>query len=240
MAALNRIRTAFSRYRRSKGFGIHSPFAFHFVLRVLREKSPYYAYKRIDEMRELSRSCRNESPRAKRPRVISKKSARMVFRLVNHFNPLKILMLGADYGVSAYCALSVSSKSRMWICGREFPNGCAKRILAEKAGRIEIAPSASTAIAGYEAGLDEGERRFAIVNAIPSDDFPEAGKWIAQAALTDGSVVVVRNLNHDDRLAGIWKNCTETMRSGMSFTNGKFGIIVADAKLPPQHFQLWF
>lgn len=240
MAALKRIRTAFSRYRRSKGFGIHSPFAFHFVLRVLREKSPYYAYERIDEMRDLSRSCRNESPRARRPRVISKKSARMVFRLVNHFNPLKILMLGASHGVSAYCALTISSKSRMWICERHFPEGCARRILAEKAGRIEVAPSASAAIAGYEAELEEGERRFAIVNAISPADFPEAGKWIAQTALTDGSVIVVRNLNHDERLAGIWRSATGAMRSGMSFTNGKFGIIVADFKLPPQHFQLWF
>jgi hypothetical protein len=30
--------TAMRRYNRSKGFGIHSPFAYTFVLRVLREQ----------------------------------------------------------------------------------------------------------------------------------------------------------------------------------------------------------
>lgn len=34
---------------RSKGFGIHSPFAFYFITRVLRERLPYYAFAQIEE-----------------------------------------------------------------------------------------------------------------------------------------------------------------------------------------------
>ena len=43
MGRLRRYRTAFKRYRHGKGFGIHSPFAFSFVLKVLRERLPYYS-----------------------------------------------------------------------------------------------------------------------------------------------------------------------------------------------------
>lgn len=37
------------RLRSSRGFGIHSPFAYNFVLNVLRERYPYYAYDEIIE-----------------------------------------------------------------------------------------------------------------------------------------------------------------------------------------------
>ena len=43
MGRMHRYRTALSRRHRSGGFGIHSPFAFNFVLNVLRERLPYYA-----------------------------------------------------------------------------------------------------------------------------------------------------------------------------------------------------
>lgn len=38
---------------RSRGFGIHSPFAFRFVTRVLREDGEYYAYR---ELRRIAHS----------------------------------------------------------------------------------------------------------------------------------------------------------------------------------------
>lgn len=39
------------RLKRSKGFGVHSPFAFHFICRTLGERAPYYAYTDIEELR---------------------------------------------------------------------------------------------------------------------------------------------------------------------------------------------
>ncbi|MDE7397617.1 MAG: hypothetical protein K2M98_07820, partial [Muribaculum sp.] len=33
--------------RGSRGFGIHSPFAFEFVLNVLRDRHPFYAYEEL-------------------------------------------------------------------------------------------------------------------------------------------------------------------------------------------------
>ena len=42
--------TLLSRWHRSRGFGVHSPFAFSFILDVLRERRyAYYAYDSIDD-----------------------------------------------------------------------------------------------------------------------------------------------------------------------------------------------
>ena len=86
---LKRYYTAFNRYKRSKGFGIHSPFAFSFVLQVLRERCPYYAYDDISSRRKLALSLAADV--ARHPRIISLKNAKMLFRIVCYFNPRVML-----------------------------------------------------------------------------------------------------------------------------------------------------
>jgi len=48
MKKLDRLMSYPARWRRSRGFGVHSPFAYHFITKVLREKdAEYYAYAEI-------------------------------------------------------------------------------------------------------------------------------------------------------------------------------------------------
>ena len=81
MGRLRRYRTAFGRYKRGKGFGIHSPFAFGFVLKVLRERNPYYAYSNLESLRKLVISHTRHHFR--HPRIISLKNAKIIFRVAN-------------------------------------------------------------------------------------------------------------------------------------------------------------
>lgn len=65
------------RMLRSRGYGIHSPFAYHLVRSVLRMTScRYYAYPSIDR-----------SP-------LGRHKARLLFRLLCHFNPHTITAAG--------------------------------------------------------------------------------------------------------------------------------------------------
>ena len=136
MGKIRRYCTALTRYRKSKGFGIHSPFAFHFVLNVLREKSAYYAYADIAERRNEARRMKRLL-KVRKPRMISEKSARMMFRIANYFNPKMILQLGTNFGVSAYSTLRVASDSRMWLASRQ------SRKLRSSCCRIKQTVSAS-------------------------------------------------------------------------------------------------
>ncbi len=61
-------------WRTGLGFGIHSPFAFGFVGNVLRNPHPFYAF-------------RNE---------VKTPAGRRLFRVVNHFNPQTVALLGAE------------------------------------------------------------------------------------------------------------------------------------------------
>lgn len=66
-----------SRMRRSRGFGIHSPFAYDLVQNTLRERLPYYIYDVIDKMQPCHR-----------------RNLRLLVRLVCRLRPAACLVAG--------------------------------------------------------------------------------------------------------------------------------------------------
>lgn len=89
-----------SRMRQAWGFGIHSPFAFRLITKVIREKARYYAYDDIEaichEHVDDSLSHRQKHLRKR----ISTSRGRLFFRLTNFFRPDNILEIGTSWGIS--------------------------------------------------------------------------------------------------------------------------------------------
>lgn len=237
MASIKRYLTAFNRYRSSKGFGIHSPFAFRFVLGVLREKTAYYVYDRLDSRRRVAIACR--CALRSNGKVISRKSLRMVFRIVNCFNPQEILMFGASYGMSACSALAVDSRSRMWLCEQDFQDAVVSKVVGSNArSRISVFRNAADAISAYEDARSD-RRPFVMVNSLSSGDCPAVENWLHSLKGQD-AVIVVRNLQRCPAIASLWTSLSGSFGYGMGFSNGKIGVYVALRHLPTQNFNLWF
>ena len=175
MLKIKRYYTALDRYRRSKGYGIHSPFAFRFVLKVLRERSGYYAYQTIRDGRNLALVRMVEEGISSR-KVLSNKNARLIFRVVNFFNPSAIIQFGSNYGVSAICALSASSKSQLWLLepkAREY--SIVKDVVQGNSARIHAFGNVGDCIDSY---LQAEERPFVIVNGVSVDNLPAVGQFL--------------------------------------------------------------
>lgn len=107
-----------------KGHGIHSPFVFDLVEKVLNDKTYHTAYREVEQQRNLllrnetvitvedfgagstkgltkQRSVRQIASTSLKP----KKYAQLLFRLVNYFQPKQILELGTSLGITtAYLA----------------------------------------------------------------------------------------------------------------------------------------
>ena len=236
MLRIKRYYTALDRYRRSKGYGIHSPFAFRFVLKVLRERSGYYAYQTIRDGRNLALVRMVEEGISSR-KVLSNKNARLIFRVVNFFNPTAIIQFGSNYGVSAICALSASSKSQLWLLepkAREY--SIVKDVVQGNSARIHAFGNVDDCISNY---LQVVERPFVIVNAVAADNLPAVTQFL-QTVVGRNGVIVMRNMASSSEIYSLWSGVVRSMEYGMSFTNGKIGVIVANRKLPLQQFSLWF
>lgn len=72
-----------ARFRHRKGYGVHSPFAFHFITDVIYEYHAYYAYSELDNTLPLSMQLRK------------RRGLHLLFRLANHLQP-KTIVLPAD------------------------------------------------------------------------------------------------------------------------------------------------
>ncbi len=100
--AANRFIRYLAKLRRSRGFGVHSPFAFAFLMNVLNErKAAYYAYPELDALASGLRE-RNEN--------------RLMFRLLAYFNPSEVLIIGRstaslDFAVAKAAGSAVASRS---------------------------------------------------------------------------------------------------------------------------------
>lgn len=110
--------------------GVHSPFVFDLITKVIYFKDNYYAYSGIEDLREelledertivvsdlgAGPTTFNAKTKCKKIRQIAKHSAKpekyaqLLFRLVNYFQPSNVLELGTSLGISTAYLASANS-----------------------------------------------------------------------------------------------------------------------------------
>lgn len=107
-----------------KGHGVHSPFVFNLIIKVLNDGTKYPAYKEVETQRNMLLGNETiitvedfgagSTKGLTKQRVVQqvaatslkpKKYAQLLFRLVQHFQPKQILELGTSLGITtAYLA----------------------------------------------------------------------------------------------------------------------------------------
>ena len=111
------------RYRR--GFGVHSPFVFNLITKVIEERCQYYSFHDIELIRrqllfqkgEITYPDRRQKGKMRsRPigRIVEREAIRpkhgaLLFRLANYFRSKHILQLGPSMGLSTLYLTSYAS-----------------------------------------------------------------------------------------------------------------------------------
>lgn len=238
MGKLKNISNALSRYQASKGFGVHSPFAFKFILNVLDEKYEYYAYDKLQQLR-INVIERTRKENGYKPRVISISEAAAIFRVANYYNPQLFLSIGSSYGVAAASMLAVSKRSRMFLYDDNSAqnNAAAREILSGYGDRIVLGENLQNTISGYITTLGDNDM-FVTVNNIADHDTATATALLDTAVSRRG-VLIMRSIDSSRNMSRLWQHCKQAMTYGMTFGNGKTAVIVLNPKLPRQDFEIW-
>lgn len=95
------------RITKRRGFGVHSPFVYNFIIRVIEEKAKYYSYSAIEKQYFKVKSSLTSTSHIK---LHSLKFSKLIFRVANRLKPETILECGTAYGVSTI-ALSLSKSN---------------------------------------------------------------------------------------------------------------------------------
>ena len=206
---------------------------------MLCEKSPYYCYDELGELRkavvDTLRGVKNH------PRVVSFKGMKMLFRVVNHFNQPCIMQVGSSYGLTTAAMLNVCSTSRVWLYDPHLEAyDVTARVLMPYLDRVQCYDRLHVAVTDYGCSVPDGSFPLVLVNSIPHEsNLHEMEAWLA-SMLDDDSVIMMRNLHRSAPMRHLWQHLRQNMSQGQSFTNEKTALIVTHRKLNLQHFFLWF
>jgi len=120
-----------------KGHGMHSPFVFEFITKILNDKTGYPAYEKVEALRnqllndktvlevedfgagssvdnKSKRSIASIAKKAAKP----KKFGQLLFRMIKHYQPATILELGTSLGITtAYLSLAKPDASLITMEG---------------------------------------------------------------------------------------------------------------------------
>lgn len=224
------------RLRHGKGFGIHSPFAYSFIRNVLCEKKcGLYCYPELQRYHRWAKKLLPPSP--VHPALLSIDTSRRLARIASYFNPSCFLIMGVKQGLSTASLLAVTRSSRAVVYpGDTCQHGAFSQIASELGPRITVADTPANALRIYNESSDK--QFFLLINSTsPATDADI--RTSVNACLTAHGVIIMRHLRSSKAMSAMWHDSLRHMQCGMSFTNGRIGVIVADSKLPRQDFEVW-
>lgn len=172
-----------------KGHGMHSPFVFRFILYVLNNRAGYDAPKGFEDLRkrllhdktplqihDLGAGSRTKANKQRPTQAIAqsalkpRKYARLLFRLVKHYQPRTIVELGTSLGITtSYLSAGNPSASVITIEGSEAVAAIAKQNFATL-GRTniqllqgpfdELLPSVLRSLSSVDLAYVDGNHRY--------------------------------------------------------------------------------
>lgn len=232
MSRISHLFSSLGRLRRSRGFGVHSPFAFRFVLNVMCQKHGYYAYNAIDHLHVYATRLARHKPW--RSRVMPLSEAKALFRIVNYYNPSHLLHLGSTAGFSVAVTALPSSKSRHLLY---VPRAECTDMLTSCADRVDKERNMAAVAKHYTQIIAESsEKPFVTIDLKEAEPQAEA---VVRHAVDSGGVIVFCNTAKGSESLRLSDMCRQYARRGMWFGNHHMGVMVANPKLPRQDFMLW-
>ena len=195
-----------ARIRHRCGYGVHSPFAFELITDLIYEKTPYYAY------RQLAAEQKKQAPhRGKGWNFETRKVNRLLFRLVNRYQPQTIV----DAGVLSASSLYLQSGK----VGADY-------VFASELSELFL-----------EAGAPVD---FLYLHNEKNPVFVEDVFGICAARSTVRSVFVVHGIHSSRAMKACWKRMQNDARVGVTFDLYDVGILFFDTSKIKQHYKVNF
>ncbi len=226
-----------NRLRQAWGFGVHSPFAFRLITKVIREKARYYAY---DDIETIERSEVESvlSYRQKRLRKLLPVSrGRLIFRLTNFFQPAEVLEIGTAWGISSLYLRMASRSAHLTVVEPNAELLDFARQLFDRVGETArfVGEDCKEYIATYCRERKEG--LFLFVNRLDEDDYQQVAQLL-DSALDGESLLVIEGIRSNQAAKTWWAQLVADERVRVTIDLKHMGIVCCQAKLNKQNYHV--
>lgn len=199
------------RKRHAKGYGIHSPFAFQLVTKVIYEKYPYYAFFDIPKyLNHLS----FKSPETK--------FNQLTYRLIQHFKPMNALDLGSANAVNThFIASALHDKSCFAILPDMTKSDLARNLLHSKYDNVTF--------------IDQPDNECSYDSVFIDPEIYRIEPEKLFTLSSERSFWVVQNINRKKSKL-FWKKTVTHERADVIFEMKKIGVVIIDENLKKNHY----
>ena len=243
------------RYR--KGFGVHSPFVYNLITKVIEERCPYYCFDDIELVRkqllfcnatltlpERTRNrkvCRRTVGQVVAHEAIKPKHGALLFRLANYFKSKQILQLGCSVGIPTLYLTAYASEVHCIVLESVPELASVARMAFEKAA----CRSADLRVGAYGDLLPEA------LAEMPCPDliyFDASIGWQEQADLFeaclqragDDTLFVFEGIRANRRMRAFWKAACQRAEVTISVDLYSMGLLFFNKKLHKRNYIVYF
>jgi predicted O-methyltransferase YrrM len=243
------------------GHGIHSPFVYDFVRRVMIDKRNFYAYNQVEALRRkllqnealievedfgagsaISKTNQRSIASIARHAAKSKKWAQLLFRIVNYYQPKTILELGTSLGIStAYMALAnpqariITAEGSAAIAAeakRNFQSLQCTNIQQVTGNFDDTLPGILTALPQIDLAFIDGNHRYEPTVRYFNQLLPY---------LHAGSIVIFDDIHWSADMEKAWEAVRENQSVQLSIDLFSIGLVFfSDQFKVKQHFSIRF
>jgi predicted O-methyltransferase YrrM len=227
------------RYR--KGFGVHSPFVYNLITKVIEEKGMYYSFEEIENFRrqllrndELSRITARETQSAA--------YGALLFRIVNFFKCRNVIEIGSSTGVMGLY-LGMASRTRCNCHLLDERRGFAQRIeqfaLAYNLNKLKyIEGDYKETIPQLCANSPAADLLF--INHLPETMTGSELMRLCSPLIGKQSILILDNINRNKEMHKVWQTLKQDPQSRVIVDLYALGMVFFDNRLPKRYYKTYF
>ncbi len=224
-----------SRMRKAWGFGVHSPFAFRLITKVIREKSRYYAYDEIAAIEQQYISPELSYRQRRLRKKIHRSRGKLLFRLTNFFQPDEILEVGTAWGVSSlYLRMALRASHHTIVEPEEEVNRFAQQLFTQVG---ECAEFVNQDYESYLPAYCQTRQKplYIVVNRLPAKYYTQLSQWLS-AAIDQEAILILDGIRSHNAAMNCWSALLKDERVRVTFDLRNMGIICCNGKLNKQNY----
>ena len=228
------------RYR--KGFGVHSPFIYNLITKVIEEKTPYYFFDDIENFRKELLSRENPVNTLAARETQHKNYGALLFRLANFFKCRNVLQIGTSTGVmSLYLALPLRNSCEYYAL--EERSGMLKyiQIFAENRSLKNLHLMEGAYAENLQKLKSENDSfDFIFINTKGDSEKTNEALQLVETYIYENTVMVIDNIRSDDAIKKLWSQIKNRPDVTLTIDLFSLGLVFFNPQLHKRHHKNYF